>query len=226
VIYPVVGRGVRSSFGDCEFDTGTRQLLRDGVPVSLTPKAYQLLELLLTERPKAVSKGQVFERLWPETFVSEANLASLIFEVRAAIGDHARAPKYVRTVRGFGYAFCGEVEGDDAPPAEPAEEICFRLIWGEREIALSEGENILGRTHNAVVWIGSSTVSRRHARIVVENGRATLEDLGSKNGTRLNGEKVTSAPLADDDVIRLGSVAMTFRAFAESLPTQTEGPDE
>jgi len=209
-------------FGRCAFDTGTRQLLRDGVPVSLTPKAYQLLELLLTERPNAVSKGQIFERLWPDTFVSEANLASLVFEVRTAIADQARAPKYVRTVRGFGYAFCGEVETDDAPPAEPAEEVCCRLVWGEREIALREGENILGRTHNAVVWIDSSTVSRRHARIVVENGRARLEDLGSKNGTRLNGEKVASASLGDDDVIRLGSVTMTFRAFAETLPTQTE----
>jgi hypothetical protein len=200
--------------------------LRAGSPLSLTPKAYQLLELLLAERPNAVSKGQIFERLWPDTFVSEANLASLIFEVRAAIGDHARAPKYVRTVRGFGYAFCGDVEADDALPAEPAKEVCCRLIWGEREIALSEGENILGRTHNAVVWIDSSTVSRRHARIVVENGRATLEDLGSKNGTRVNDAKVSSAPLDDGDLVRLGSVTMTFRAFAETLATQTEGPDE
>jgi hypothetical protein len=164
--------------------------------------------------------------LWPDTFVSEANLASLIFEVRAATGDHARAPKYVRTVRGFGYAFCGEVEVNGASPAEPAEEVCCRLIWDDREIALREGENILGRTHDAVVWIDSSTVSRRHARIVVQDGHATLEDLGSKIGTRVNGEKVVSASLSDDDVIQVGSVTMTFRAFAEAQATQTEGPDE
>ena len=113
-------------FSRCEFDTDSRQLFRDGKPVPLTPKAYQLLELLLSECPKAVSKGQIFERLWPDTFVSEANLASLIFEVRTAIGDEARSAKLVRTVRGFGYAFSGEVEIPVGAVSAP--DVCCRRL--------------------------------------------------------------------------------------------------
>jgi DNA-binding winged helix-turn-helix (wHTH) protein len=101
-------RAVSVRFGDCELDTGARELRRAGRAVALAPKAYQLLELLVEQRPKAVSKREIHDRLWPSTLVSEANLSALIFEIRAALGDDARRPRYVRTVRGFGYAFCGE----------------------------------------------------------------------------------------------------------------------
>lgn len=96
-------------FGDCTFDSASRTLTRAGESVRLSGKAFQLLELLLAARPNPVEKTELFARLWPETFVSEANLASLIKEIRAAIGDDARAPRYVRTVHRFGYAFSGAV---------------------------------------------------------------------------------------------------------------------
>lgn len=96
-------------FGDCTFDSASRTLTRGGESVRLSGKAFQLLELLLAARPNPVEKSELFARLWPETFVSEANLASLIKEIRAAIGDDARAPRYVRTVHRFGYAFSGAV---------------------------------------------------------------------------------------------------------------------
>jgi TolB-like protein len=96
-------------FGDCTFDSDARTLHRGGESVRLSGKAFQLLELLLAARPNPLAKEELFERLWPDTFVSEANLASLVKEIRAAIGDDARSPRYVRTAHRFGYAFSGAV---------------------------------------------------------------------------------------------------------------------
>ena len=74
------------------------------------------------------------------------------------------------------------------------------------------GENLLGREAGAVAWLDSASVSRRHARIVIAGEKATLEDLGSRNGTRLRDREVKGpVPLADGDPIELGSVLMTFR---------------
>ncbi|HYK02872.1 MAG TPA: tetratricopeptide repeat protein [Thermoanaerobaculia bacterium] len=100
---------MRLLFGDCTFDSDSRTLTRNGESVRMTGKAFQLLELLLAARPNPIEKTELFSKLWPDTFVSEANLASLIKEIRAAIGDDARAPRFVRTVHRFGYAFSGTV---------------------------------------------------------------------------------------------------------------------
>jgi DNA-binding winged helix-turn-helix (wHTH) protein len=98
---------MRVSFGDCTFDSPSRTLERAGGTVRISGKAFQLLELLLAARPNPIAKEDLFARLWPDTFVSDANLASLVKEIRAAIGDDARAPRYIRTVHRFGYAFSG-----------------------------------------------------------------------------------------------------------------------
>ena len=101
-------------FGDFAFDQERRQLLSTGQPVRLEPKAYELLGLLLERRPKALSKAQIHGVLWPGTFVSESVLAGLVTDLRAALGDDVRQPRYIRTVHGFGYAFCGEARGATA----------------------------------------------------------------------------------------------------------------
>jgi DNA-binding winged helix-turn-helix (wHTH) protein len=97
-------------FGECVLDADERVLLRAGQPVHLTPKAFQLLGFLLEARPRAVPKSELQEKLWPSTFVSEGNLATLVKEARVAIGDDARQPLYIRTVHGYGYAFAGTVQ--------------------------------------------------------------------------------------------------------------------
>ena len=63
-------------------------------------------------RPAAVSKAEIQEHLWPDTFVSEANIPTLVAEIRDAIDDDARQPRFIRTVFGFGYGFCGDVTDD------------------------------------------------------------------------------------------------------------------
>src|SRR5262245_21334388 len=69
-------RAMRLLFGDCALDLDTRELHRGGQTVSLSPKAFALLELLALRRPKALSKAEIHSALWPDTFVTETNLAN------------------------------------------------------------------------------------------------------------------------------------------------------
>jgi DNA-binding winged helix-turn-helix (wHTH) protein len=213
---------MRARFGECTLDTGSRQLLRRGTAVRLTGKAFRLLEVLIENRPTALSKDQIQDLVWPGVFVSEANLTSLITELRKAIGDDAHDPSFIRTVYGFGYAFSGDVE-DAAPPRSARRPVArCRLLWGRKEIVLSEGENILGRGPESIEWIDRDTVSRRHARISINGDAAVIEDLGSKNGTFLCGRRVEDErPLADGDAIKLGSVPLTFRVLPDAGSTAT-----
>jgi DNA-binding winged helix-turn-helix (wHTH) protein len=107
-------------FGDFGLDEERRQLLRAGMPLALEPKAYELLGLLLARRPRALSKAQIRDVLWPGTFVSESALAGLVTDLRSVFGDDPRRPRFIRTVHGFGYAFCGEAREDGRPPDGPA----------------------------------------------------------------------------------------------------------
>ncbi len=91
---------MRASFDEFVLDTDQRQLSRGGSPVHLTPKALSLLECLVERRHSAVAKAEIMGRLWPSTFVTDASLASLVKELRSALGDSAETPRYVRGVRG------------------------------------------------------------------------------------------------------------------------------
>jgi DNA-binding winged helix-turn-helix (wHTH) protein len=215
---------LRVFFGDFALDLESRQLHRAGEEVRLGPKTFDLLALLASQRPRALSKAYVRDALWPRISVAESNLTSLVAELRDAIDDDAKSPRFIRTVRGFGYAFCGAVhEGAALPRGRGSEARHVRLQVQDREVALREGENVLGRADEAVVWLNSSTVSRRHARILVDGVKATLEDLESRNGTYLRGERIrTPAALADGDEIRLGGVLLVFRSFAAAESTDAE----
>jgi DNA-binding winged helix-turn-helix (wHTH) protein len=201
---------VALSFGPFVLNLNTRQLLRDGTEVHLSPKAFQLLAILVERRPAALSKAALQEQLWPSTFVAEANLPNLIGEIRGAIGDDPHSPTFIRTVSRFGYAFSAEVDGP-APAARQATHE-FKLVRDGRHQLLCEGENVIGRTANSGSWFDSISVSRRHAMIVVHGDSASVEDLGSKNGTYVDDVRITAAtPLASGARIRFGSIAVTFR---------------
>ena len=208
---------MRLRLGDLTFDADARQLRRGADEIHLSPKAFELLKLLIESRPRAISKKELHERLWPETFVSEANLATLAAEVREALDDDPRQPRFIRTAHRFGYAFSGSaVEEAAVNPTGDSTTFCW-LIRDGRRLPLQAGENVLGRDADDGIQIESPTVSRRHARIVVAGAGATIEDLASKNGTRLRGEAVSSAvTLTDGDEIRVGSVVLRFRIASGS----------
>jgi DNA-binding winged helix-turn-helix (wHTH) protein len=223
------GMAVTLRLGDLTFDPDARQLRREGEEIHLSPKAFELLKILIDQRPRALSKNELHQHLWPATFVSEANLASLIAEIREALGDTARQPRFIRTAHRFGYGFCGETVDESEPQGRKgtvATSFCWLIRNGKR-LPLRSGENILGReSDDGNITLDSQTVSRRHARISILANGASLEDLGSKNGTFLRGEPVTTVvALLDRDEIRVGSVVLRFRTATGSRTATWTNPD-
>ena len=216
---------VRLQFQDLTFDSDARQLWLGRQEVRLSPKAFDLLALLIEQRPRAISKGEIHERLWPGTFVSDSNLPSLVSEIRAAMRDHERERRFLRTLHGRGYAF-------QAPEPEPTQQGALTspqpdgwLVGAIGEIALFAGENVLGREGPGVILLNSSTVSRRHARIVIDSHGAAVEDLGSKNGTYVNDRRVSApTPVVNGDQVRIGSLLFTFRHSQPVGSTATVSP--
>ena len=220
----MVSRIVRARFGEFVLDVDLRQLRGPSGELHLSPKAFDLLVLLVTSRSRVLSKIELQEQLWPGTFVIETNLANLIAEIREALNDDARNPRFIRTAHRVGYAFCGTVadEPDTSRSATAVMNFCWLLKDGHR-IPLRAGENILGRDLEGTIDIDSGSVSRRHARICVREHDATIQDLESKNGTFLRGQRVsaTPVPLSDGDEVRIGSVSLRFRRRSRSDSTMT-----
>jgi DNA-binding winged helix-turn-helix (wHTH) protein len=211
---------MRYRFDEHVVDVATRELLRAGEPVHVSPKGFELLRLLLEHRPKALAKPELMQRLWPDTHVQEANLTNLVVEVRAALGDDPRRPRYIRTLHRYGYAFRGTVE-PARPDGQPGG-ATWRVVWRGGEAALAEGDHVVGRDSDCSVCLDFPTVSRRHARIRIASDGITIEDLDSKNGTRLNGQPVAAgAALADGDEIRVGSVRLRLRLARHPASTET-----
>jgi hypothetical protein len=166
-----------------------------------------------------LSKRELHERLWPSTFVSEATLASLVAELREALGERGREGRFVRTVHGFGYSFIAE-----AHETATSDVVAARswIVWNGREQPLADGEHLIGRDPDVAIGLTSPSVSRHHARIVIANDLATIEDLGSKNGTYVRGQAVRARiPLADGDQIRIGAFELTFRTVTGRGSTET-----
>jgi hypothetical protein len=214
---------VRLQFDDLTFDSETRQLFAGAKEIRLSPKAFDLLALLIERRPRVVSKADIRGHLWPDTYVSESSLPSLVSEIRDAIADHRRKPGLVRTVHRFGYAFQAERSPEPLPGVPPGGGPNAWLLGTTAEVALLPGENILGREGDGIILVKSSTVSRRHARIVIDAKGGVVEDLGSKNGTYVNDRRIGGpTPVADGDQVRIGSLLFTFRLAQASESTETQ----
>jgi DNA-binding winged helix-turn-helix (wHTH) protein len=208
----------QSRFGPFTVDAVRRQLARGAVPIHLTPKAFDLLLLLVREAPRVVSKGELHERLWPDRFVTDASIAELVKEIRRALGDHDRAAPIIRTAHRIGYALGLDV---DAVPTRPAVALHW-LIFHDRRVGLHEGENVIGRDPEAHVWLDQAGVSRRHARITIAGNEVQLEDLASKNGTTIGGKKMAGpVPLEDGDRIGLGASTAVYRRSTKGMSTET-----
>jgi DNA-binding winged helix-turn-helix (wHTH) protein len=213
----------RVTFGEFVLDLDARDLVRNGQSVVLSPKAFDLLEMLVESRPTALSKTDLQERLWPATFVVDKNLTNLVVEIRHALGDTPTRARFIRTVHRFGYAFreppTAEVDG-----ARPVGRLArFRLEWLGGHVILHDGEYILGRDPRADVFLDSPSVSRRHARIRIAPGRITIEDLDSKNGTFVGTVAVHSpTPVEGHGSIRLGSTELIINELPALLTTRTE----
>jgi DNA-binding winged helix-turn-helix (wHTH) protein len=208
---------MRLKFGDCVLDLRGRQLERGEKIVPLEPKMYELLEVLIKRRPAVVTNNELDELLWPHVYVARTSLTRLVSELRTALGDTPRDSHIIRTVYKAGYAFCANVTCIPAAGAAPA---TIELVWKRQSLPLTDGEHIAGRGADCSLVIDATTVSRRHARITVVCGTATIEDLGSTNGTHVNGKRI-SAPtgLAPGNEVALGTEVLQVRVRNPSALT-------
>jgi DNA-binding winged helix-turn-helix (wHTH) protein len=215
---------VSTAFGGFTLDAQTRQLAEGSRLLHLSPKAFDLLLLLVERRPAVVPKGEIASRIWPGVSVSDTSLGGLVKEIRRALHDDPAQPAFIRTAHTVGYAFIGRVDGerDSHASSEDGSYRCW-LAWDDRTFSLGRGENLIGRDPRCAVWLDASGVSRRHARILVSATDATIEDLGSRNGTMVRRTSVTAPRrLEDGDPIRLGATTLTFREWSEERAPRTE----
>ncbi len=207
------------TFGRTCVDAQARRVARDGAPVRLTRKALDLLLLLLEHAPDAVSKERIHARIWPDTFVGESSLQSLVHEIRQALDDPART-SWIATVHGVGYRFDGDAVTSRPAAADASARPAAWLVAGATRLARLPGVNVIGRGDD-VLEIEAPTISRHHARITV-GPAASIEDLGSKNGTWVDGRRLTGpAALVDGASVQLGSVTLTFRLGRQPEPTES-----
>ena len=228
---------MRVGFGSFVLDSGSRELRKygsdpsrtphpaspEGVPVHLSPKAFDILEILIARRPNVVSKDVLLREVWPGKVVEEANLAIAVGEIRKALGDDPKSPAVVLTVSRRGYRFAADAQ--DLERASPAGDSYVRcwLAWNDKTLPLREGENLVGRHPASAVWINAGSVSRTHARILATAAGVTVEDGGSRNGTFVNGKRI-AAPhlLADGNTVTFGSEPTTFRQWSDQAAVGTE----
>jgi DNA-binding winged helix-turn-helix (wHTH) protein/WD40 repeat protein len=236
---------VRARFGEHTLDTDERQLLQRGRPLHLTPKAFALLEYLIERRPRVLTKSQILERVWPSTFVTEANLASLVMEIRKALGDEAEAPRFIRTVRGFGYAFGAEVEVEPVSEAARGGVEERSPYPGLRSFTEEDAPVFFGReTEVEDLWertrsrkmlavIGPSGVGKTSflragvipkrlsgwGAVVSTPGNAPLRGLGRALGPDLAGDPLALGQLVgfEDPAVALDLVGRWRRTHAEAL---------
>jgi DNA-binding winged helix-turn-helix (wHTH) protein len=214
---------MRLKFGDCLLDLRARRLERGNKVVPLEPKMYELLEVLIKRRPAVVTNNELDELLWPNVYVARTSLTRLVSELRGVLADTPRDSRVIRTVYKTGYAFCAEVTCLPSGQSSPA---TIEVLWMKQSLPLTDGEHIAGRDAECSLVIDGTTVSRRHARITVARGAATIEDLDSTNGTYVNGTRISApTPLVPGDEFAVGSEVLRVRLRSSSALTVKVDPD-
>jgi DNA-binding winged helix-turn-helix (wHTH) protein len=209
-------------FGPFVLDADAAELRRDEGRIELRPKCFQLL-LHLVERPgKLLSRETLLEQIWSDVVVGQETLSRTITEIRQALGDDADSPQYIETVPRLGYKFIARVT-----EAHRASRQSVFIVHRFKEYLLAEGEHLIGRGPDAAIRLYTPLISRHHARIRVRATQLTLEDLGSKNGTLVNGERVKgSIELHSGDTINVGGELLVVRSANDSTATASVGdPD-
>src|SRR5215468_9269470 len=115
------------AFGEFQMDPQTCVLRLRGEPVALTPKALEVLLLLIQHSGQLVSKDELMQAVWPDSFVEESNLTQTIFMLRKALGETSNQ-RYILTVQGRGYRFAAEVKtvvGDEHADAHRLHYCCL-----------------------------------------------------------------------------------------------------
>jgi DNA-binding winged helix-turn-helix (wHTH) protein len=212
-------------FAGCSLDLAARRIFRGGREIHMSPKAFGVLRALIEARPRALSKPELLESVWPRVFVSDASLAKAVSEIRHLTGGGGRNGQIVRTVHGYGYAFVASIVDEEAKirRSDAAVRVVHLLRCGKRDFPLPEGQHIIGREPDVLVSLDSPKVSRRHAQVTLQEDQVTLEDIGSKNGTFVGGVRISElTALRPGDQIDIGPFTLVLRRLSETAPTETD----
>ena len=212
-------------FCGCTLDVEARRLFRGRDEVHLSPKAFETLRTLVENRPRAMSKAELLGLVWPDVIVSEVSVARVVNEIRETLGDD-RKGRIIRTVHSHGYAFVAEIQDtlSGQQPGTVRRHPAGWLISPMRTLPLYEGEQIIGRDPTLELYLDSPKVSRRHARIEVRGTQATIEDLGSKNGSLVGNIRIERPTvLYHGDEVQIGRLKFVFRREESPGSTETEG---
>lgn len=210
-------------FAGYELDLTAYALRRAGQTVKLEKLPMEVLSLLVQRAGALVARSEIEAALWGTTvFVDrDAAINTAIRKIRHALRDDAARPRFVETVVGKGYRFVASVESRPAP-THHSPFPRYLVTRGKQEFALESGQTIFGRDPVAEVFIDHPSVSRRHASLSIGADGAVLEDLGSRNGTFLNGRRIEGSVKIDHGaIIGLGPIALTFVVLRAPASTQS-----
>lgn len=210
--------------GGWTVEPSLNRLTRDSEEVHLEPRTMDLLVFLAQCPGVVLSRETLIDGVWHKKFVGEAVLRNAVAALRRALGDRADHPTYIETIAKRGYRLIAPVKGLGwADSGQAAANWCYKVRWDEHEVALDEGENLIGRGPDATIRIENPEVSRRHAKLIVDGDTVTLQDLGSKNGTHRNGLRLeTPVRLADGDEIWIGLNLASLKFTVCDERTKTE----
>lgn len=184
-------------FGEFIVDTDQKVLLRKDKELPLTPKLFETLLILVENSGRIVQKEQFMERLWPHTFVEEANLTSNIQLLRKSLGDNARQPQYIETVTKRGYRFIADVQRVETPhngahssasrvdtslPAIPATVTARKRVRRKAVIALVTAALVV--VFGGFVFWRSSKTSSKNLGDLVANLPLKIERLTASGQSR------------------------------------------
>jgi DNA-binding winged helix-turn-helix (wHTH) protein len=210
-------------FGRFTLDSGRRLLLDGDRAVTVPPKAFDLLELLIRRAPNVVPKETIAAVVWPDEAPSDASLAMAVTELRKALGETGDRPQFIRTAHRRGYAFGGELIQADGPRHATGDDTpTFWLVLGEKTLPLKPDVTVVGRDPSSAIWLDRPGVSRSHARFIVEGTCAWVEDLGSLNGTFVANTRISRRTrLHPGDVVTIGEVSVTLGSSQKAATTPT-----
>lgn len=212
----------RFSFDDFLLDANTGELRRGGIPVEIRPKLFALLAYFVENADRLLEKHELISAVWADVHVGDGSLNRAVTELRDLLGDDPKEPRLIQTVPKRGYRFVAAVSASASTTEASRTVSQFMVVHHERTFRLFEGENIVGRTPDCEVQIVAGSVSRRHARIFASGGEASIEDLGSTNGTFIDDEPITSiTPLGPGRSITIGREKLRL-ITASDLHASTE----
>ena len=209
-------------FGPFELDVAAYELRRGDKRVLLENRPMDLLVLLVQRAGTLIDRNTIRGAIGEAgVFLDwDAAINTAVRKIRRALGDDADRPQYIATVVGKGYRFVAPVARLDASRSEVG--ATWFLTQDSREFPLAPGDNLIGRDAAVPVRLGHPSVSRRHARIRIDDARAVVDDLGSRNGTFVDGRRIDphiGCDLRNGTILGIGSVTLQVVALVSSAST-------